>query len=455
MAPDDKLIALNDDVATALLPVIIIIAMLMVIGLIGNPLVIYFFVRQMKTTPSHMFIIALAIFDMLSCSISMPFEIYELLHFYMFESPGACRTFRFVNHFASIASAATLIAIAVDRYRNICRPFNRQISVKLAKIIIGIVVMFSGFFSWPSLAFYTVVRVNLGEDPDLVGFDCTTRRDEQFKIYITIYNMILFLIFMVSIIVLIVIYCLVGKQLFQLKKFRFHATNREYSKSPTKSRQSEAMTMSMSIPSPNKKEFDKGENRSGNSEESSNPMVLSAVNLESTKHKTTELNGNHEFTDISRIQSNDSEIKREEAKVKFDLSSLHSSGRNGNWRTESTSPTTPKQPGDKKLKVQNINTKRYTIITLSISIAFVLSFLPYLSLVTWRTLAKDYEPNLLSEPAMVAFQLFLRSFLISSACNPIIYGFLNSEFKEMVVKAIRRVCCFCFMQKDSYEISRL
>ncbi|OWF49553.1 gastrin/cholecystokinin type B receptor-like [Mizuhopecten yessoensis] len=450
MSLDQKLIALNDDVTRALLPVIIIIACLMVIGFIGNPMVMYFYGCRMKTTPSYMFIVTLAIFDMISCTISMPFEIYELCHFYTFDSPEACRTLRFINYFASIASGATLIAIAVDRYRKICKPFDKQISVKLAKVIIVLVIVFSAMTSWPSLVFYTVVPVNITEDPELVGFDCTTRRDEDFKRYITVYNLILFPIFIISIIVLIVLYSLVGKQLFNLKNFRFYASKRS-PLSPTKSNKSEAMTMSISLPSPYKHDS-KGDNYNV---KTSRPLSLSPTDLESDiNRKNTGTNGDLEFTDISAPK--ESERKRAETKISFDATSSPSSDTtdNSGASISRTKHSTSGSTKDKKLTAQNINTKRYTIITLSISIAFVLSFLPYLSLVTWRTLASDYEPNLLSESAMVAFQLFLRSFLISSASNPVIYGFLNTEFKAMVLRALRRVCCFCCMRKETRDISR-
>ncbi|XP_069106065.1 cholecystokinin receptor type A-like [Argopecten irradians] len=448
MALDQKLIALNDDVTRALLPVIIIIACLMVTGFIGNPLVMYFYGCRMKTTPSYMFIVTLAIFDMMSCTISMPFEIYELCHFYTFDSPDACRTLRFVNYFASIASGATLIAIAVDRYRKICKPFDRQISIKLARVIIVLVVIFAALTSWPSLVFYTVVPVNVMEDPELVGFDCTTRRDEDFKRYITMYNLILFPIFIISIIVLVVLYCLVGKQLFHLKNFRFYSSRR--SLSPTKSNKSEAMTMSVSLPSPTKN--DKTEDNYNVN--TNRPMSLSPSDLEADiNRKNIENSRDTEFTDIST--PNESEKKRTETKISFDTTSSPSSDTStsgsGSPGKENSSPSSMK---DKKLTAQNINTNRYTVITISISVAFVLSFLPYLSLVTWRTLASDYEPNLLSESAMVAFQLFLRSFLISSASNPVIYGFLNTEFKEMALRALRRVCCFCCKKKDTKDISR-
>jgi hypothetical protein len=88
---------------------------------------------------------------------------------------------------------------------------------------------------------------------------------------------------------------------------------------------------------------------------------------------------------------------------------------------------------------------------LSISIAFIVSFLPYLGLVTWRTLAVKYEVDLLSDSGLIAYQIFIRSFLISSAVNPLIYGFLNNEFRQFVTTLCRNCCCCCCCNKKQTE----
>ena len=117
----EELKSLNDKTAKALIPTVIYIGTLMVVGLSGNPLVIYFYWRKEKTTPSHIFIVTLAIFDILACLISMPFEIVDLMLFYTFESLVACKILCFCNYFFSIGSACILFFIAVDRYRKVCK----------------------------------------------------------------------------------------------------------------------------------------------------------------------------------------------------------------------------------------------------------------------------------------------------------------------------------------------
>ena len=151
----EELLSLNDRTAKVLMPAVIYVGTLMVIGVLGNPLVIYFYSRKVKATPSHIFIVTLAIFDILTCLISMPLEIVDVLHFYIFESAVACKVLRFCNYFFSIASGSILIVIAVDRYRKVCKPMNSQLSMGWSRVAIGIAISFSILSATPSAILIT------------------------------------------------------------------------------------------------------------------------------------------------------------------------------------------------------------------------------------------------------------------------------------------------------------
>jgi hypothetical protein len=51
----------------------------MVLGFIGNPLVIYYYGFRSRSTSSFHFILALAVFDLIVCCVSMPLEIVILI----------------------------------------------------------------------------------------------------------------------------------------------------------------------------------------------------------------------------------------------------------------------------------------------------------------------------------------------------------------------------------------
>ncbi|XP_062568496.1 D(2)-like dopamine receptor [Saccostrea cucullata] len=468
---------LNDEAVEALIPAIIYVVILMVIGVVGNPVIAFFYGLKLKPTPSYMFIVALAIFDFVVCVISMPLEIVDLIRFYTFESAIACRLLRFVNYFMSISSGSILIAIAVDRYRKICKPFDSQISMKMARIIIACVLLGSLCISWPSFVFYTVVQLNLTEIAGAVGQDCTTRRDDSYKFYITLYNGILFLMFIIAITSLIVLYCLVGKQIFNLRDFRFYAQRKRKNSAPPKSSITQCTEESVglgSVADSNSSEISKFEEvvvtPSG---ESRRPTTITAMKFMS-RNKSTKIcecdesnisdgikhlpEDNRPTTSsekmpisprsnfaLSELTNRDSTRKESIRTEKFiqvrEPSEDFSKKVNRTTNTPSTSETGNAKPSanlhKEKMSVHSIKTKKYTIIMLSITIAFIVSFLPYLSLMTWRTLSKEFEPNLFSKSELVAFQIFIRSFLINSAVNPLIYGFLNTEFRSFII------ACFC------------
>jgi len=452
---DSRLQELNDETVRVLIPAIVVVTLLMIIGLIGNPLVIYFFGFRVKRTASYMFIVTLACFDFITCSVSMPLEIVDIVRFYTFENSNACRLLRFVNYFASIASAAILIAIAVDRFRRICKPFNKQISNQSAKFIIMGVMAFSLFCSWPSIAIYTVVAVNITTSSEsVIGYDCTTIRDKEYRFYITIYNIVLFLLFIGTIVVLIVLYSLVGKQLFKLKSFRFYATKRRTQKSQKSS--SDAATPSGTQITDNYSKSDEEKGIATVSEATEGTVSLSskgglkiASQSISTNSNTMSEGSFRKLEPHESVKENVSPQTHENGENKSNTNvktfiNETGSGTANPFTDISTERPSQKIENNKKMHSQNIDTKKYTIITILISVGFIISFLPYLCLITWRTLSPGYEPNMVSDSAHVAFQIFLRSFLFSSVCNPIIYGFLNSDFKNMITSNIKRLCCCCW-----------
>ncbi|XP_060555132.1 uncharacterized protein LOC132716012 [Ruditapes philippinarum] len=224
---DEILNELNDEKARTLIPAMVFCALLMAIGTLGNILVVFFYGFKSKTTSATCFILALAIFDLVACLFGIPIEITDMRLFYLFKSVTACRLLVFVNHFAVIASAFTLCFIAIDRYRRICKPFDKQMSVKRARIICGICAGLGVILGWPSVALYTVEKVDIAtiynnEPVVITGYDCTSVKAEVYSPYLWTYSVIQFVGFLGITTALIVCYFLVGRQLFKHKKFRFY-----------------------------------------------------------------------------------------------------------------------------------------------------------------------------------------------------------------------------------------
>lgn len=466
----DELDTVNNTLALTFLPVIVVISIYMVIGLFGNPLVAIYYGCHAKPSPSCHFIVAMAVFDIITCCVSMPLEIVDMRFPYEFPSKAACKILRFVNYFASISSGLVLVAIATDRYRKVCQPFKNQISTKLTKIIIGIVCLFSIFVSWPALVFYDLhVATNIGSVPGVIGYDCTFTREEDYKIYITLYNGVCFLIFIGCIMTLTVLYILIGRKLCRLNRFRFSAITRKSKNGdytpPTSSsdidlkyklRNVETLqqqTKQKSIPETrsyevhnmttiSQKVMTQDQHLQGSSSLKARNMTSEKPLLQETELKdyanlsevtrSKELKTKHKTSSLSECSDSDTDIKHPKPMLKTRISSR-----------------TCIIKRQRKLHDQYIHLKKYTILMLFISLAFAMSFLPYLGLITWRTLAPNYERNLLSKSELIVFNIFIRSWMISSVVNPLIYGFFNKDFRSFVSLFLRRCCCcFCRMYDD-------
>lgn len=443
---DDRIVEMSSEKVSSLAFVIFVISLFMLIGLIGNPLAIYFYGFHLKRSASHMFISVLAVFDLATCAFSMPMEIVDIVQFYTFENVGACKTFRFFNYFSSITSGVILVAIAVDRYRRVCEPFKEQISRTVSKWIILTIVIWSFFLSTPSFVIYDIVPVNItnpDDDSILIGYDCTTIRNDAYKLPIMIYNSFLFFLFLITIVILIVLYCLVGKQLFHLRSLRFFRKSGHLSlqnhveistqatKNASSKRQSvvtkvRKMTQRMKrssskIPiTKDRKDSNVVFNESLN-EEHTIPSNMESVETQQDESSSNKPEKRDSSGFVIEEDDNCPSVNLRVSRV-FGLNTLD------NRESEV----------DRNKRITN---RKYTILTITITATFISTFLPHLSLITWRTLTKGYEGVMFSGAKLVFYQLFIRSQLFSSAFNPIIYGFLNAQFRHVVGDRFTDICC--------------
>ena len=85
---------------------------------------------------------------------------------------------------------------------------------------------------------------------------------------------------------------------------------------------------------------------------------------------------------------------------------------------------------------------RATVVAFLVTFVFIVSFLPHLSLIVSRTLVKDFDLNL-EGAGLCAYNIFIRSYFVNSVANPIIYGFMNTEFRKECAHSFRK-WFYCF-----------
>lgn len=116
------------------------------------------------------------------------------------------------------------------------------------------------------------------------------------------------------------------------------------------------------------------------------PLMKKPNNTADSMNSTERFNASHSDTEckVSKIRSMSRKDYRKNSKIK-----------------------------KSKINDQYVDLRKYTVLMLLISMAFILSFLPYLGLVTWETLQSKYEGEILLKSELVTFNSCLRSWLIS------------------------------------------
>lgn len=395
---DELLSELNDEKVKLMAPVIAYVSVLMIMGSLGNILVCIYYGCKTKSSTNSFFIVALAVCDLIVCVITMPIEIVDLRFFCMFTNVPACKISRLVNHLAANGSAAILLGIAVDRYRRLCCPLSPQLEIRHAKIAISLAVALAVILSWPAVIFYEPVIVNVA-DPNndsivLQGSDCTTTREDKYKSYLWAFNILQLVVYVAATTILCVLYSLVGRSIYRYKGRRI-----KYASTKRIAYESES----------------NHDTQNGSTE---------------TSIQTVESTAEHDKNDTCHNSTNEDTGKlsktRKGTYLKHPFVSRKSRA-NSKYKT----------PKD---KTPDIKTVKCTVLMLVITIFYIVGYLPYLVLVIWRIFQKGYEGDILSDSGLVGFQIGIRSYLINSAVNPILYGFFNDNFRSFLFSAF---CCCC------------
>ncbi|VDI30647.1 Hypothetical predicted protein [Mytilus galloprovincialis] len=198
-----------------------------VIGVIGNVLVIGIKTWKYKSSTHQVFIIGLAITDVLVCGLVMPINSVEMLMEYSFYTTIIGRVIRTMDHMLVFMSIVIVSEMSIDQYRKICYPTKRQMTPNIAALIIKMTVPVALVFAIP-VTF--VRRVNIDKDFVNEGFfDCKIN-DEENPINIA-YDVVLSIIYVAANFIIIGIYVKIGKTVFNQINFRINLAGKTFNKS--------------------------------------------------------------------------------------------------------------------------------------------------------------------------------------------------------------------------------
>ncbi|KAL3268012.1 hypothetical protein HHI36_007145, partial [Cryptolaemus montrouzieri] len=99
---------------------IVMYSVLIIMGALGNTLVIISVVRKpAMRTPRNMFILNLAVSDLLLCTVTMPLTLMEILtkYFPLGNNEFICKIIGTLQAMSTFVSTISITAIALDRYQ--------------------------------------------------------------------------------------------------------------------------------------------------------------------------------------------------------------------------------------------------------------------------------------------------------------------------------------------------
>ncbi|XP_046546333.1 orexin receptor type 2-like [Haliotis rubra] len=206
----------HSQIAVLMSPVIVTMGIMMLVGFFGNILVIYIYAVRLKRSTTHLFITALAVADTVVCIVCIPVEIVVVRYMYSFDIPWLCRVFQTIVLACVTTSISVLISIAVDRYKRVCTPFKSQISVKRAKIAVGIGCIVAITLASPSMVILGRKTVNR----TVIGYACATDDSMVKTPFPALFNGMQLLIAVISISTLTTLYALILKRVRAQKRYR-------------------------------------------------------------------------------------------------------------------------------------------------------------------------------------------------------------------------------------------
>jgi hypothetical protein len=145
---------LSQEYSDQFLPNTVIQMIEAIFGILGNSIVLLMYTKYVQDkTVTRYFIPILAVVDLVGCLSNIIYYHLDNTMRYIFPSVYLCKTLLFFVIMTGGFSAHTILAIALQRYLIICRPFGQQMSRKLCRICIVLIFLSTIGYAAPMLKF--------------------------------------------------------------------------------------------------------------------------------------------------------------------------------------------------------------------------------------------------------------------------------------------------------------
>ncbi|KAL3880561.1 hypothetical protein ACJMK2_032792 [Sinanodonta woodiana] len=188
----------RDEYFKGIIPVLVFSVFAMTVGTLGNCLVLYIYKFKYKQSNHRYFIMCLAVCDITSSLIGVPFLIADMTLTYFYDA-AVCKISRFLNHCFGFCSAFIIMIIAIERYLKLCKANGKQISYNVARRLCYFSFIYGIFVSLPSAFLYGKNTVQT-EIHNITVFKCHYQDNYKDTFFPIMYHSFLVLWFIVGMI---------------------------------------------------------------------------------------------------------------------------------------------------------------------------------------------------------------------------------------------------------------
>ncbi|KAI8779039.1 neurotensin receptor type 1 [Biomphalaria glabrata] len=416
--------ALQQESTIAFIPTFVYLGLLAVVGIPGNSLVIIVYLTKMTIKPLSIFIISMAVIDLIICTLILPGEFYHLFHVWDFPEKLVCQFYLSVSAWLVISSGLMLVAIAIIRYMMICNPLKKQVTPTRAKCICSLNIFIAIVVSIPH-GILQGKHSRQTQHPNIVGYYCQVDDSYVETIWPTLDSAFFFLLFIVT--SFIVTYCYVRIGCF-IRRHGKNVHQRNYSPATLK------VANDVEMSHTDLKVTDmKTQNKSCSTyavQTAINDTSESVVAISDLSEINTE-NNNNIKTNFKKYNVDESFPPKNLGRDVYSTDDIVLDGIVTKQKGDFTIPSHGKQVCF--LKKNRKHLIRTHLMMLTVTLVFFLGFLPYLGLNVLIAVSPE-TVILLQGWSLAIYQLFLNSYLVNCAVNPVIYSLMDQKFKNICIK---------------------
>ncbi|KAH9507517.1 hypothetical protein Btru_051332 [Bulinus truncatus] len=421
----------------------------------------------MSRTPIRIFIISMAVCDLLTKILLIPAEMYDTLQGWTFSSILLCKVRYYMNSLVATTTGYLLVAVSFTRYKKVCCSVDQQVTITQAKLMTTVLFIISLVVSSHVVMVNGIQKLET-PIPGIFGSICDIDEKYITTIWPTVSVSMTFVLFCVGFSMIVIFYVLIGRKTWkhgktlkdkklncniQADHMLIQLTNlgslSRYSRSDLQeSGFNETMSMSGTL----------------DRNESVDTSVDDTADVKPESFFTSALLYKHDTTDnINVIKSKPSlvvhdysthkctsNIKQCTCSDNSDEVQVIQSSRDMKLNTNLAQKSKRKKiryvfnnSSEGKISQGKISQGKIrqvfgktTCMMLTLSIFILIGYLPMIAAFIFRAIY--YENNMKLEGVPLAlYHLCFRSHFINCAVNPIVYSFMDRRFRMEAIKLVQ------------------